>query len=93
MTETQMKRLADLIANRIFEVAKEKQETEDLSHKFYAEDDQGNKYEITEREFIEYQIEDLQAEERECVANEQYSKALEIQKKIEILKTKLNKLL
>jgi hypothetical protein len=93
MTETQMKRLADLIANRIFEVAKEKQEAEDLMPRFYAEDDTGIRQEITEQKFIEYQIEDLQQDEREYVKNEKYNEALEIQRKIEILKTKLNKLL
>jgi hypothetical protein len=90
MTESDMQRLATLIAEKIFEVSERRAAEE--PEKFYAVDDQGDRYEITEYEFISFQIEELQDVEREHVNKEEYQEALNIQKKIQILKDKRNKL-
>ena len=90
MTESDMQRLATLIAEKIFEVSERRAAEE--PEKFYAVDEQGDRYEITEYEFIGFQIEELQDIEREHVNKEEYQEALNIQKKIQILKDKRNKL-
>lgn len=90
MTESDMQRLATLIAEKIFEVSERRAATE--PEKFYAVDEQGDRYEITEYEFISFQIEELEDIEREHVNKEEYTEALNIQKKIQTLKTKRNKL-
>jgi hypothetical protein len=90
MTESDMQRLATLIAEKIFEVSERRATTE--PEKFYAVDEQGDRYEITEYEFISFQIEELEDIEREHVNKEEYTEALNIQKKIQTLKTKRNKL-
>ena len=90
MTESEMQRLSTLIAEKIFDLGSKKAQEE--PEKFYAVDEHGDKYEITEYEFISFQIEDLQDIEREHVAKEEYTEALLIQKKIQKLKTKRNQL-
>lgn len=90
MTESDMQRLSTLIAEKIFEVSERRAATE--PEKFYAVDENGDRYEITEYEFIGFQIEELQDIEREHVSKEEYQEALNIQKKIQILKDKRNKL-
>ena len=90
MTESDMQRLSTLIAEKIFEVSERRAAAE--PEKFYAVDEHGDRYEITEYEFIGFQIEELQDIEREHVNKEEYQEALNIQKKIQILKDKRNKL-
>ena len=90
MTESEMQRLSTLIAEKIFDLG-EKQATKEPS-RFYAVDEHGDKYEITEYEFISFQIEELEDIEREHVNKEEYTEALLIQKKIQTLKTKRNQL-
>lgn len=90
MTESDMQRLATLIAEKIFEVSERRAAKE--PEQFYAVDEHGVKYEITEYEFISFQIEELEDIEREHVNKEEYTEALNIQKKIQTLKTKRNKL-
>ena len=90
MTESDMQRLATLIAEKIFEVSERRAAAE--PEKFYAVDEQGDKYEITEYEFVGFQIEELEDIEREHVSKEEYQEALNIQKKIQILKDKRNKI-
>ena len=90
MTESDMQRLATLIAEKIFEVSERRALEE--PEKFYAIDEHGDKYEITEYEFITFQIDELQSIEKEHVNKEEYTEALLIQKKIKTLTTKRNKL-
>jgi hypothetical protein len=90
MTESDMQRLATLIAEKIFEVSERRAAKE--PEQFYAVDENGDRYEITEYEFIGFQIEELEDIEREHVNKEEYTEALNIQKKIQTLKTKRNKL-
>ena len=90
MTESEMQRLATLIAEKIFEVSERRAAAE--PEKFYAVDENGDRYEITEYEFIGFQIEDLEEIERQHVKKEEYTEALLIQKKIQKLKTKRNNL-
>lgn len=91
MTESDMQRLATLIAEKIFEVSERRAAKE--PEQFYAVDENSDRYEITEYEFIGFQIEELQDIEREHVSKEEYQEALNIQKlKIQILKDKRNKL-
>ncbi|MEN9018574.1 MAG: hypothetical protein ABF331_08740 [Hellea sp.] len=86
-----MQRLATLIAEKIFEVSERRAAKE--PEQFYAVDENSDRYEITEYEFIGFQIEELQDIEREHVSKEEYQEALNIQKlKIQILKDKRNKL-
>ncbi len=90
MTESDMQRLSTLIAEKIFDLGRKKSEEE--PEIFYAVDEYGDKYEITEYEFITFQIQDLEDIEREHVNKEEYTEALLIQKKIQKLKTKRNQL-
>jgi hypothetical protein len=90
MTESEMQRLATLIAKKIFEESEKRASAE--PEKFYAVDENGDRYEITEYEFIGFQIEDLEEIERQHVKKEEYQEALNIQKKIQTLKTKRNNL-
>jgi hypothetical protein len=85
-----MQRLATLIAKKIFEESEKRASAE--PEKFYAVDENGDRYEITEYEFIGFQIEDLEEIERQHVKKEEYQEALNIQKKIQTLKTKRNNL-
>ena len=79
MTESEMQRLSTLIAEKIFDLG-EKQAAKEPS-RFYAVDEHGDKYEITEYEFISFQIDELEDIEREHVNKEEYTEALLIQKK------------
>lgn len=90
MTESDMQRLSTLIAEKIFDLGRKKSEEE--PERFYAVDEHGDKYEITEYEFITFQIQDLEDIEQEHVRKEEYTEALLIQKKIQKLKTKRNQL-
>ena len=90
MTESDMQRLATLIAEKIFEVSERRAAAE--PEKFYAVDEQGDRYEITEYEFIGFQIEELEDIEQKHVNKEEYTEALLIQKKIKILKDKRKEL-
>ena len=90
MTESEMQRLATLIAEKIFELGAKRAEEE--PERFYAVDENGDRYEITEYEFIGFQIEELEDIERQHVKKEEYQEALNIQKKIQTLKTKRNNL-
>lgn len=90
MTESEMQRLSTLIAEKIFELGAKRAEEE--PERFYAVDENGDRYEITEYEFIGFQIEELEDIERQHVKKEEYQEALNIQKKIQKLKTKRNNL-
>jgi hypothetical protein len=90
MTESEMQRLSTLIAEKIFELGTKRAEEE--PERFYAVDENGDRYEITEYEFIGFQIEELEDIERQHVKKEEYTEALLIQKKIQKLKTKRNNL-